>query len=235
MKNSLICWIDDSPKLMQNVAKSTFMKLWEEEIDSAIVFFGDNYKDTEREPDFKKNYFERFKDILFDISSDFQKQDNIDLFIPDYRKVKPIVMTEYEELANSWKRITEKDDINDSKFQVNNLVKRITDAFENVSCYGLDLTLLYNDVKRVKMNIPIISMSIYHTLKQQEKPCFLYSTYTYDHDFYKYWEVIYKQKYPKDSMRDFIFFNRKLMLEDGSNYKTEKIISIIKPSIKGGK
>ena len=233
MDRTCICWIDDSPKLMEKVAESKFKRFWEQNIDCSVIFFGDNYKEYEIAPELGDEFFEYFKDLLHNLSAEFQKSLRVDkrsksMFYPDYEKVKLIQTNKFKYIVNDWKNLSS-NNFSKDKFdkQIGDLVDEFRNSFENTTCFGLDITLLYNDVGRVSyQDVPIISMAIYSYLITHNIPCFLYSTYIYDMSYINKWKEIYKRNFSNNDNNTYEIFNRLEMLK-GDDKIVEKIIGLI--------
>lgn len=202
-------WIDDNINKIGEYAEGIFKDLWgdkgEEGVASKILVFGDDYKRSETERNWnheaEKKLNEKIQNYLMahcrDIDmwnfsesvSTYSEKKNL---INDMTKLIDMENAELKQLILNWKRIEKDADVNDEKLSV----KKLIDQMKIPKRVGvmLDVALLSGDRTRVLHNgVPIISMKLYETLKEEKHECILYSSFTYDYPFIEKWIEIYNE------------------------------------------
>ncbi len=97
----------------------------------------------------------------------------------------------YQELCTLWQDEIEKGKISDKhKEKVREVIERMN--FPENACIGIDLVLLHGDIEKTKEEKCIISMELFHQLKQKYK-CFLYSNLSFDAQFVEQWKANYEK------------------------------------------
>ena len=117
-----------------------------------------------------------------------------------FKKESPDDKEQYQNLKRAW--ITDElmdPDSNEYKEAVseaNKLIERMKIVSGNV--VGIDISLLYGDLDRLRQKKRIISMELYNILSKQGLNCFMYSSEADDNELMQNWpevcEVLYQQK-----------------------------------------
>ena len=115
-------------------------------------------------------------------------------------------LTFYRELQDIWKEKNldeaNKEDYENAKECVTKLIEwmKIDDIVEQKekSMIGIDLELLFGDLEKARENKRIISMELYHQLREQMYPCFMYSSNADDMKLVDAWKKTYKDLYEDD-------------------------------------
>ncbi len=220
--NKAIYWVDDNPYVIMNIVEGVFSKLWnldgEEGIETHIRIFGNEGQeakglglwDKNDEKEFQTAIMQRFEQLCSNADklgekNVFQKKSGLicDNIIMMYKfpenEIEKKEIEEYRKFCNIWQnssseKIGENIYITDeARLCAEKLLKKMN--IVEGACVGLDLALLQGDIKKVKDDgKPILSMELYHMIKQQHE-CFLYSRYMFDKSFIESWKKVYEKIY----------------------------------------
>ncbi len=249
-------WIDDNPHVIMNIVDGVFSKLWnldgEESIETHVRIFGNEGQesrglglwDKNDEKEFQAKIVQKFEQLCRNVDpmgdeNVFQKKsglicDNIVMMykLPENEtEVKEI--EEYRKFCNIWQSCpceTKENAIcitEEARESARTLLKKM-DIIEG-ACVGLDLALLQGDMEKVKdEGKPILSMELYHLIKQQHE-CFLYSRYMFDKSFIESWKKVYAKVYG-DKERPIIHKRSELFAKNVSEALINQLIKLVDES-----
>ena len=208
MNNKHVFWIDDYPYGIQAMAKKIYPKLWDEGINSTVLFLGDYYKGNKNDPDFEETDFDETIDLLTEYAftkCKFERKDNdknlfkgdTTLYICDSLKkldcelVKPILD---EDIKSDYKGL---------EVSIDKLVEKINDIIENrisvtkckVVVVAIDMMLIFGDSIRLNEHKAILSAYLYGKLKEKNRACLLYSAYSYQSEWIDSWKKSYSERF----------------------------------------
>lgn len=217
-----VYWIDDNIEQMMFIIQGEITKLWKiekenmEGIASNIIIFGNAYVDADTDDILSQEDENDTKIKLYDMLRKLcERQDGPNTERPVFNAKKKLIKDkvnflfkkespddkeQYQNLKRAW--ITDElmdPDSNEYKEAVseaNKLIERMEIVSGNV--VGIDISLLYGDLDRLRQKKRIISMELYNILSKQGLNCFMYSSEADDNELMQNWrevcEVLYQQK-----------------------------------------
>lgn len=218
-------WIDDNIQQMLNIMQGAITKLWkiEEEnaegIASNVIIFGnacddsdtDDIASQEDENDAKV----RLEDLLQDLCGRLDGpnkekpaynarkelvEDKVNFL---YKKENPDDKNQYQNMKRAW--ITEElqesegDKYKKAAEEAEKLVERMNIGKEAV--VGIDISLLYGDLDRLRNKQRIISMELYHILSDGGLKCFMYSSEADDDELVQNWNQVCSSLYQTEDAK----------------------------------
>lgn len=209
-------WIEDNITQATEIINAIGSRCWGGEADEGVALtfyiFGDEYKRTAQEQLTTKDNVQAFNEkVRFLLSKHCRNikkwRDASDMIkekkqlIEKTAELIDLKDTEIQVVTDAWKNMTSLENYKNSREsaepkETNKLdVQKILNKMPIIAneVVGIDLALLYHDIDRVYMGIPIISMELYRSLSENNTRCFLYSSYTYDYNFVQKYKEIWKE------------------------------------------
>lgn len=245
-----IYWIDDNINNMSHYIQGVIKELWgnenEKGISSVIRIFGDGYKQSDKEGDWKKEDIESLMEeiennmaehymnmVAWNWGRDITIYNEKLKLINKKPKVVDMTDDKIRNLISSWKTLKNHKWIK-GEFGINDILEYF-DIPDGASV-AIDLVLLKDDIKRVYDDIPILSMFLYDELSSNGHKCVLYSTFLYDSLFIDKWKEIYnKNKNKEDIIVDTIYSGRLMWDKVENSSIVLKLKEIAKEENEGGK
>lgn len=220
-----VYWIDDNIEQMMFIIQGDITKLWKidkentEGIASNIIIFGNAYVDADTDDILSQEDENDTKIKLHDMLRKLcERQDGPNIERPVYnarknlvkdkvnflfKKEKPDDKEHYQNLKHAW--ITdelmdpESDKYKEAADEANKLIERMKIVPENV--VGIDISLLYGDLDRLRHKKRIISMELYHILSKQGLSCFMYSSEADDNELMQNWREVCEKLYQRKDVK----------------------------------
>lgn len=232
-----IYWIDDNIQQMLYIVQGAIAKLWKvkeentEGIASKLIIFGnacddadtDNIMSQKEENDASL----KLENMLIDLCS---AQDGPDKEKPIYNDRKKLVKdkvnflykkenqddrNQYQNLKHAWiaENLDDKDSAEYKKAsrETDNLIKRI--KIEPGNVVGIDIALLYGDMKRLRKKKRIISMELYNMLCKLQLRCFMYSSEADVDELMQNWKDTYQSLYENADVK---IYQRRDFMQKGN-------------------
>ena len=225
MEMKQIYWIDDNIGQMLNIIQGAITKLWKieeenaERIASNVIIFGNACDDSDTDEissqEDENDTKERLDDMLQMLCA---RQDGPNEEKPVYnarkelikdkvnflyKKENPDDRNQYQNLKRAW--ITEKlkdsesDEYKTAVEEADKLIERMKIKQGNV--VGIDISLLYGDMERLRKKERIISMELYNSLSTRGLKCFLYSSEADDDELMQNWREVCDSLYQQKDMK----------------------------------
>lgn len=231
-------WIDDDFKQMLHILQGAISGFWKlndlesEGIASKVLIFGNASKtvDINELPNIQdeKKASQRFFNLFFERCLE---HDGTNEKMPTFEARKGLIrepvcylfkndisgdLTAYQELKETWisKDITKEEDYQNAQKQAQSLVERM--KLESNSVVGIDISLLYDDRKRLLEGKRILSMELCSQIEKLQKNIkyFMYSTEADEDELREKWKQIYNSEYENRKIR---IYRRKDFMQKGNS------------------
>lgn len=229
-------WIDDDMSSMEGVARGTFIQLWREKIKSTVYFFGNNYKYDSTEKGYIEEDRKRFIQILAQILREFCRSESRkcgkpprELWMEYKEQLIPkdcVKILDENKSSQIVKEVIEKID-NEDRNQQSDCEERVVNYIleethpDGKGNYAIDIALFHEDEEN------IISMLLYHGLKERKHNCFLYTIMGYDETFIYDWKKRYCKIY-NESVEPEIAYRENLNVVNLRNDDIDRLIGMCK-------
>lgn len=231
-------WIDDNFQQVKFIIQGAMSKLWKlkdidkEGISSKVLIFGNAYKvaDTDELPKEEKERedYQSLQDLFQEKcqeddgpSKHRQVYNKKKVLIQDpiyylYKQDEPGDLVAYRNMKGAW--ISENlDDKNSENYikaarEADLLIKRM--EIKPDSVVGIDIALLYDDLKRLRQKRRILSMELCYQMLSAHIRCFMYSTEADDDILRKNWEEMYGSLYGNEDIK---IYKRSDLMQKGND------------------
>lgn len=252
MTSRTIYWIDDNTGKMNDVIHGIITKFWkldseEEGIASKIIIFGNAslasgsealWTEAE-ELKFSDKVFNYFKDQCTDIDATNPSKEtyksNKELIKGSVRILYKQECSKeekefYQNTLEIWRKGELKDGDSEEYKKAQRMVSELITKMQILSGtgVGIDLELINGDFRDNMVTKRILSMELYHQLKNNNYNCFLYSTEADYDSITKSWNEMYHKLYDTESKSEIKIYTRNDMMKKGNDVAVREIEEMMK-------
>ena len=218
---SKVLWLDDDAGKMESIVEGIIIQLWKRNIKSNVVLWGNGYIDDETSPD-NSDSLKSLNELILDCYLDFCYEKSSSMYdnpfesYRDYINVPTDIKKSDIQTANIAEKLNFKkdedilnfwgsDNIERKKIQTlenrtKPLIEELNNLVDDDDILALDMCLLKNEMDRIinGNKIPLVSMVIYHMMKEKGINCILFTTYYYPERSIANYQAKYKAMYNEE-------------------------------------